>query len=309
MPTLAVPKSSRGIVVPSSRRAEDIQRDEPLCRYTSLGIGGPADYFVRPRTLADVEDSLAFAREHALPWMVLGNGTNTLFPDDGYRGLVIHLGRHFSATRIEEDRLYVQSGAGLGATMGHLRAHGFYDFDGLVGIPGTIGGALAMNAGIPEVTISEYVVSLTVITSEGSLRELSREACHFGYRQSLFRQRPWVIVMGEFQLGSPPRFDPQALLRRRRERQPLRWPSAGCVFQNPAGPWTAGQLIERVGLKGLRVGGAMISPIHGNFIVNCGGATAADVLHLIDIARNKVYKEFRVELRLELAVVSTQNLR
>ena len=166
-----------------------------------------------------------------------------------------------------------------------------------------------MNAGIPEVTLSEYVVSLMVLTSDGLLLELSREECLFGYRTSRFRERPWVILMGEFQLGSPPRFDPQALLRRRRERQPLRWPSAGCVFQNPALPFTAGQLIERAGLKGLRVGGAMISPIHGNFIVNCGGATAADILHLIDIAHNKVYKEFRVELRLELAVVSTQNLR
>ena len=290
-------------------RVELIQRGELLSRHTSLGIGGPADYFADPRTLNEVEDVLAFAQERGLPWLMLGNGTNTLFPDEGFRGVVIHLGRSFSAKRIEEDRLYVQAGASLGVAMIYLRTHGFYDFDGLVGIPGTMGGALAMNAGIPEVTISEYLLSLTVLTNEGSLLNLSREECEFGYRTSLFRRRPWAILMGEFQLGGPQRFDPENLLQRRRERQPLRWKSAGCVFQNPGGPFTAGQLIEQVSLKGFRCGGAMISPIHANFIVNCGGAIAWDILHLIDIAREKVYKEFRVELRLELAVVSNQNFQ
>ncbi len=286
-----------------------IRRDELLRPYTSLGIGGPADFFASPGTICEIERLIAFARQRELPWMVLGNGTNVLFPDEGYRGLIIHLGRAFSAQHIEGDRLYVQAGAGLGATMGYVRAQGFFDFDGLVGIPGTIGGALAMNAGIPETTISEYVLSLSVLTDEGDLLVLSREECGFGYRTSVFRERPWVILEGEFQLGSEPRFDPEELMRRRRERQPLRLPSAGCVFKNPGGPMTAGQLIERAQLKGLRVGGAMISPLHGNFIVNCGGATSADILRLIDMAREKVYKEFGVELRLELVVASTQNLR
>lgn len=307
MTTLAVPEIAR----PTTRTglAPLIWRDEPLARYTSLGVGGPADYFARPHTLTEIEELLAMARDCGLPWLVLGNGTNLLFPDEGYRGLVIQLGRNFSAKRIEGDRLYVQAGAGLGMSMGFIRAHGFYDFDGLVGIPGTIGGALAMNAGIPEVTISDYVVSVGVLTREGSLLTLSREECEFGYRTSVFRHRPWAILLGEFQLGSPRRFDAAALLQRRRQRQPLQWPSAGCVFQNPGGSFSAGQLIEQAGLKGLRYGGAMISPVHANFIVNCGGATAGDILHVIDIVREKVYKEFQVELRLELVVVSNQNLR
>lgn len=307
MTTLVV----RDVARPITRTGlvEFIQRDEPLSRHTSLGIGGPADYFANPRTLHEVEDVLAFAQERGWPWFMLGNGTNTLFPDEGFRGVVIHLGRNFSAKRIKEDRLYVQAGAGLGVTMGYLRSHGFYDFDGLVGIPGTVGGAIAMNAGIPEVTISEYVLSLAVLTEGGSLLNLSREECQFGYRTSLFRRKSWAILTGEFQVGKPQRFDPEALLKRRRERQPLRWPSAGCVFKNPGGPFTVGQLIERAGLKGLRWGGAMISPIHANFIVNGGGATAMDILQLIDIAREKVYKEFRVELQLELAVVSNQNFQ
>ena len=287
----------------------DLRRSELLRRHTSLGIGGPADYYSRPRSLHEIEELILLARERDLPWIILGNGTNTLFPDEGYRGLVIHLGREFSAKRIEEDRLYVQAGAGLGVTMAYVRANGFYDFDGLTGIPGTIGGACAMNAGIPEIAISDHVLSLAVLTNEGALLDLSREECEFGYRTSIFRRRSWAILMGEFQLGSPERFDPQTLMERRRARQPLRCPSAGCVFQNPGGPLTAGQLIEKTGLKGLQIGGAMISPIHANFIVNGGSATASDIRRLIDIVREKVYKQFQVELRLELVVVSNQNLR
>lgn len=306
MTTLVLPNRSQTL---TRTGLVDLKRNELLSRHTSLGIGGPADSYSRPRSLHEIEELMLLARERDLPWIILGNGTNTLFPDEGYRGLVIHLSREFSAKRIEEDRLYVQAGAGLGATMAYLRANGFYDFDGLTGIPGTIGGACAMNAGIPEVAISDYVVSLAVLTNEGALLDLSREECEFGYRTSLFRRRSWAILMGEFQLGNPARFDPERLMERRRARQPLRSPSAGCVFQNPGGSLTAGQLIEETGLKGLRIGGAMISPIHANFIVNEGGATALDIRHLIDIVREKVYKQFQVELRLELVVVSNQNLR
>lgn len=296
----------RRLIADSCQLKAIIRRGELLSHYTSLGIGGPADFFASPRTPEEIEELLSYARGLKLPWMVLGNGTNVLFPDEGYRGLVIHLGRNFSAKRLRDNRLFVQAGAGLGATIGYLRAQGFYDFNGFVGIPGTIGGALTMNAGIPEVTISEYVHSVTVLTDEGFLLRLSREECGFEYRGSLFQRRPWVILEGEFQLGGARRFDLEGLMQRRRERQPIHDRSAGCVFKNPPGPFTAGQLIERAGLKGLAIGGAMISSVHANFIVNLGWATARDVLRLIDFAREKVYKEFRVELRLELVVVSNQ---
>lgn len=288
---------------------EFIERAEPLARHTSLGIGGPADHFASPTTSGELLMAINYAWERDLPWMVLGNGTNILFPDGGYRGLVIHLGRNFSARRIEGERLYVQSGAGLGGTISYLRARGFYDLDGLVGIPGTIGGAVAMNAGVPEVTIAERLLEVTALTEKGELLKLPKEECHFGYRASVFRRQPWVILAAEFRLGEERRFDPEGLLKRRRERQPLGMRSAGCVFKNPDGPMSAGELIDAAGLKGLRVGGAMISHVHANFIVNLGRATASDILHLIDIAREKVYKEFGVELRLELVVVSNSNLR
>lgn len=280
-----------------------VQRDVPLAPLTSLGIGGPARRYAQPTSVDQIADLVQYAEDHGLPWMVLGNGTNVLFPDAGFPGLIIHLGRDFSRTRIEEDRLIVQAGAGLGATMGRLRAQGYSDFDGLIGIPGSVGGALTMNAGGRETTIADSLDWVTALKPDGRLVTLSRAACAFGYRDSLFRRRNWVILEGQFRVGGLRRFDPQALMAHRRQVQPLRQPSPGCVFANPPGPHSAGQLLEQAGLKGLRWGGAMISPLHANFMINERRATAADLQNLIDIARERVYKEFGVELRLELVVV------
>ncbi len=291
---------------------EILRKRVSLASYTSLKIGGPADYFAEPRSLEELQAALIFAQSRNLLWRVLGNGTNSLFPDEGFRGLVIHLGRNFGAMRIDESdaKLVAQAGAGLGAAMGYMRVKGFYDFDGLVGIPAAIGGAIYMNAGIPEFSISERVSHVTVLGADGALTRLDQRECEFNYRKSLFQQRNWIIVEAEFQLGGAQRFDPQELLNRRRERQPVQMPSPGCVFKNPSGGGMgAGKLIDSAGLKGLRCGGAMISPLHANFIVNLGDATAQDVLRLIDFAKERVYKEFSVELQLELAVVSNASLR
>ena len=291
------------LTAPASTIETVLQRDVPLAPLTSLRIGGPARLFAQPTDVDQVADLVYYAEDHSLPWMVLGNGTNVLFPDTGFPGLVIHLGRAFSRTTIDDERLTVQAGAGLGATMGRLRAQAFYDLDGLVGIPGSIGGALTMNAGSRETTIADPLESVTALKPNGQLVTLSREECEFGYRDSLFRRQDWVILEGRFRVGGPKRFDAQALMAHRRRVQPLRVPSPGCVFANPPGAFSAGQLLERAGLKGQRSGGAMISPIHANFMVNDRRATAADLQNLIDIARERVYKEFGVELRLELVVV------
>ncbi len=296
MTTLAAPPSSIETVV---------QSNVPLAPLTSLGIGGPARLFAQPTDVDQVADLVHYAEDHALPWMVLGNGTNVLVPDSGFPGLVIHLGRAFGRTRIETDRLTVQAGAGLGATMGHLRAHGYYDFDGLIGIPGSIGGALTMNAGGRDATISDRLERVTALRPDGQLATLTPDECAFGYRDSLFRRNEYVILEGQFRIGEPQRVDPQALMAHRRSVQPLRQPSPGCVFANPPGGLSAGQMLERAGLKGLRRGGARISPVHANFMVNERRATAADLQNLIDIAIERVYKVFGVELRLELVVVPT----
>lgn len=285
------------------RIAGIVKFKEPLARHTSLRIGGVADVFVMPRIVDDVFEAICFAKGTELPWMVIGNGTNMLFPDEGYRGMIIKLGPWFGRLQICEDRLYAQAGVGLASAIHQARQSGFKDLDLLVGIPGTIGGALAMNAGIPEGSICEVTSRVRALTSEGKLIILAKGECNFGYRYSRFREESLVIVEGEFVLGKGKAWDGEELLRRRKEHQPLGIPSPGCVFKNPQPGVSAGRLIDQAGLKGTRVGGAVVSTKHANFIINEGGATSRDVLQLIDIVRGVVLKYFGVELKLELAVV------
>jgi UDP-N-acetylmuramate dehydrogenase len=283
-----------------------VKTHEPLARHTSLRIGGPADYFVIPASVDDILETLDFVRDRGLPWIVLGNGTNVLFPDEGYRGVIIKLGPSLGRIEISGDRVRAQAGASLAALISQVRAQGRRDFDFLVGIPGSVGGALVMNAGIPEGTISDVVTQVGALTFDGKFITLKAEECRFGYRASRFQEERLIVIEGEFALGRGKAWDGEELLRRRKERQPLGVPSPGCVFRNPVGVnATAGQLLDWAGLKGLRVGGARISPKHANFIVNEGGATSRDVLQLIDIARSVVLKYWGVELKLELAVVET----
>lgn len=278
---------------------------EPLARHTSLRIGGPADYFVLPRSIEDIYEALAFAHERDLPWRILGNGTNILFPDEGFHGVVIKLGPAFGRIEISDHKIRAESGASLAALISQVRTRGSREYDFLVGIPASVGGAVVMNAGIPEAAISDVVTRVRALTFEGEFITLEKDDCRFVYRASRFQEEKLIIVEGEFRLGTGKSWDGEALLQRRRERQPLGVLSPGCVFRNPiGGGLTAGQLIDQAGLKGYRVGGAAISSKHANFIVNEGGATSRDVLQLIDIARAYVLKYFGVELKLELAVVA-----
>lgn len=281
-----------------------VKLGEPLSRHTSLRIGGQADYFVLPRSVEDICATIAFAQEHGLPWRLIGNGTNILFPDEGIRGIVIKLGPDFGRIEIKENIIRAEAGASLAGVISAVRAQGSSEFDFLVGIPASVGGALVMNAGIPECSISEVVARVRALTFDGKLITLERDDCRFGYRMSRFQEENLIVIQGEFRLGRGKSWDGAALLQRRRERQPLGMPSPGCVFRNPPSSLTAGQLIDQAGLKGYRVGGAVISAKHANFIINEGGATSRDVLQLIDIARSYVLKYFGVELKLELAVVA-----
>ncbi len=281
-----------------------VREDVPLSRFTSFRIGGPARYWVAPADAADLECTLAFARRHGLPWRVLGNGTNTLFPDRGFPGVVIHLGPGggLSGIALQGERLRLQAGASLAAARTLAEANGFDDLGFSLAIPGTVGGALVMNAGVPEGAIGDLVASVRARDPAGRIRRLDAPACGFGYRTSCFRGGGWLVLDAELRLGSGRRWDRAELLRRRKH-QPLGH-SPGCVFKNP--PHTArsaGWLVDKAGLKGYKVGNAQVSRSHANFILNLGGAQSADVLSLIDIVREKVYKEFKVELDLELEVV------
>jgi UDP-N-acetylmuramate dehydrogenase len=243
---------------------------------------------------------LKFAKEHNLPWVVIGNGTNILFPDKGYKGVVIKLSG-MRERKLNGDMIRLGAGVSLGGVINHLHAYCFNDFDFLVGIPGTVGGALAMNAGIPQGTISDLVKEVKALTPDGEIVTLSKEMCRFSYRTSLFQQEKIIILEGLFKLGCGKEWDIKELIQRR-ANQP-RLPSPGCVFKNPPGS-KAGELIDKAGLKGYKIGEAVISTTHANFIVNEGGARCADVLKLIDFAQEKVYKDFGINLELELEVIA-----
>ena len=280
---------------------------EPLSVHTSLRLGGEADYFVKASSLQQISQSISFARQRGLNWMVLGNGTNILFPDEGYRGLIIHLGRNWGGWQLGPNGLLrCRAGASLGGLLGWLGRRGHHELDFLVGIPGSVGGAVAMNAGIPQATIGAQVERVWALDPEGRLLKLDHSTCRFGYRSSLFLRPGWVVLEVALRLSKTGEsWDAAQLLARRRACQPLRAHSAGCVFKNPGPPHpSAGALLERAGLKGMNVGGASISALHANFILNRGTASSSEVRQLIDIARDKVYKEFEVELQLELAVIS-----
>lgn len=282
----------------------EILHQEPLAPYTSLRIGGPARYLIKPASVEDVQRALAFAQERGMPWRVLGNGTNTLFDDAGYRGVVLHLGPGTRLNRmaLQGDRLWVQGGASLAAARHLCELHGHRALDFLIGIPGTVGGALAMNAGIPEAAIGSVVESVTVMDVWGKVRQWTAAECAFAYRSSAIRRDGLIVLGAQLRLDSAIAWDKVKLLERRK-RQPV-GRSPGCVFKNPAGaPGSAGWLIDRSGLKGYTVGDAQVSRCHANFILNQGQARSADVLSLIDIVREKVYKEFSLELHLELEVV------
>ena len=214
--------------------------------------------------------------------------------------MVLKIGPGLRGEELREGSLWVGAGEGLGEVLRYLHQHGFHDLDFLVGIPGTVGGAVAMNAGIPEASIGDFVERIWALDPQGELHSFSQEECGFGYRESRFRHEPWVIVAAEFRLEGEAQWDLEELLARRR-RQPEQ-PSPGCVFKNPPGE-SAGRLIDRAGLKGLRVGGAAISLVHANFIINLGGARASDVLKLMEIVRERVHATFGVDLEPELEIV------
>jgi len=294
-------RAARGL----DKRVQGVVKfNEKLKYHTSLRVGGEARYFVRPETVEDVKESLAFAAEEGLPWVAMGNGTNILFPDEGYDGVVLQIGPGMRGKGLDEAEgtLRVRAGESLGSIVHFLHSYGLGDLDFLIGIPGTVGGALAMNAGIPEGTISELVERVYALDERGESRVLPRAECDFGYRRSIFQRERLVILAAELRVGGEQEWDLRELWERRR-RQPLGRPSPGSVFKNPPGDH-AGRLIERVGLKGKRIGGAAISSQHANFIVNEGGASAADILRLIDLARERVYKEFGVDLEMELRIIS-----
>jgi len=284
----------------------DVLPEEPLYLHTSLRIGGPADVLVIPRDIRSVYNVVVFSREHEIPLYVIGNGTNVLVRDEGVPGIVLKISNVLKRAVVFKNYLICGASISLSYALKKALRHSLSGLEACAGIPGTIGGAIAMNAGSKEGCIGDVVEKVVVMDESGNVRVLSRVDCKFRYRESVFQESNFIILQAVLSLRREKR---NVIIRRVKNRllrrlssQPLNMPSAGCVFKNPPN-CSAGELIDRLGLKGLRIGGAMVSHVHANFIVNIGGATAKDVLSLIAIIRDKVYERFSINLDLELKII------
>jgi UDP-N-acetylmuramate dehydrogenase len=284
-----------------------VRFDAPLARFTSLRVGGPADALATPADRSDLARLLAVCARHRLAHLVLGAGFNTLALDAGVEGVVIQLGR---LRRLEErpgGMLRAEAGVSHNQLIKFCIRHGFSGLEFGAGIPGTIGGWVAMNAGIPSREVQHVVREIEVMAPSGAgIRHLRREALRFVYRGLRGLAPGSVIVSALFAVSFATPGEVKAevacLLARRTQTQPLDVPSCGSVFKNPPGDF-AGRLIESVGLKGHRVGGAQISPLHANFIANLGGATAADVLALMREAQARVLAQTGRRLVPEVRII------
>ncbi|KAF8407804.1 hypothetical protein HHK36_006940 [Tetracentron sinense] len=291
-----------------SRRGLNFVRDKKLLRDLSTwGIGGPCSYFVEVFEQTQLVSAIRYCCDHSIRFIIVGNGSNCLFDDYGFDGCVI-LNRINFLERIEPGFYRAGSGYLFNRLGVQCSNEGFTGLEFAGGIPGTVGGAVYMNAGANGQESADAIDSIEIVTAGGKFRTLKRADLSFGYRLSPFRNMEDMaaIVAVTFRLGhsalSKGRL--QAYLGRRRISQPVGERNAGSVFKNPLElGLTAGELIEKVGLKGFRVGGAMVSSIHANFFINSGGSTSADMLELIHLVKEKVYQKFGIQLKEEILYV------
>lgn len=283
-----------------------VRANEPLANHTSFRIGGPAEWFAEPSTLAELVTVLREASALHLPISVLGGGTNTLAADRGIRGLTIHLGRGFRVIQELSDPNDPVARVCCGASLltqrlvGLASRRGWGELDSLAGLPGHVGGAVAMNAQ----DIGRFVQQVRLVEFDGTVRELTREQLQFNYRDTVFDPGIIAQVVLQFPTVAPAEAEPKIrqILQRRNDTQEIGLPSAGCAFKNPPGIG-AGRLIDQAGLKGARIGDAQVSSRHANFIVNLGHATCDDVLSLMEYIQRHVLQEFRVRLEPELRLL------
>lgn len=284
-----------------------VAAEEPLARHTSFRIGGPADLFVLVQSTRDLGRALRFASERNLPVHLLGGGTNILVADEGLRGLVCKLDGEFKEVVWEGPRVTAGAAVSMVGLARRATDLGFSGLEFAGGIPGTLGGAVVMNAGTYLGCLADVLHRVWLMDGDGHLEERGKEAMGFGYRTSVLQRQPRYVCKAEMELtpGDAPTLTATVKehLERRAATQPLSYPNAGSVFKNPPGDY-AGRLIEAVGAKGWRQGGAMVSPLHANFIVNTGNATARDVLGLMDRVRTAVRERFGVELEPEIKIWS-----
>ena len=294
---------------------DNVRVSEPMRNHTTFRIGGPADYFVTPQSAEHVQQIVKYLKNRHIPYYIIGNGSNLLVSDNGYRGVIMQLYSRYSGYEFLHDdvksaadksgvvRIRVQSGMGM-MRLAALAAE--YSLEGMEfasGIPGSVGGGIMMNAGAYGGEMKDIVASASVMDKDGNIRELDREELEFGYRTSRVAREQLIVLEAVIALRAgnqaAVRERMQEIAQSRRDKQPLEYPSAGSTFKRPEG-YFAGKLIADAGLKGLTAGGAKVSEKHAGFVVNTGKATARDVIELTDMTRDKVFEIYGVKLELEV---------
>lgn len=281
----------------------NISLNKKLAPLTTFRIGGVADYYLEPIDVNDVLNIMKYINDKNIPYYVIGNGSNILISDEGIRGVVINLEKGFNYLKHLNGIIVSGAGVKLAKFVDFCIQNNYAGVEMLAGIPATMGGALAMNAGSYGGEIADYVAEVTVVRDDG-LKTLNKEECGFIYRNSKLKN--WIVLEAKFKLPSGKSDEiikiRKELLLKRNAVQPVEIPNAGCIFKNPEGGYAA-VLVEKCGLKGLKNGGAMVSPKHSNFIVNYNNASANDVIELIKKVKEKVKEKFGVELQLEVKLV------
>ena len=282
---------------------QQVRREEPMSRHTTFRIGGPADYFICPDTAEQIRQILEICRAEDIPWFILGNGSNLLVSDQGYRGVVIQIYKNFQNIEVQGETLKVQAGALLSGIASRALQVGLAGMEFASGIPGTLGGAVVMNAGAYGGEMKDVLEEAFLLDQEGSMLTLKTEELEMGYRTSRVKKEGMIVLGASLKLQ---RGDREAIRGRMEElkeqrcsKQPLEYPSAGSTFKRPEG-YFAGKLIMDAGLRGFTVGGAQVSEKHCGFVINRGGATAEDVRTLIQKVQEKVWEQFQVRLEPEI---------
>lgn len=262
--------------------------------HTSFRIGGPADYFITASNIEQLKTIIALCKSSEIPFMILGNGSNLLVSDEGLRMAVIRLAGDFKEISHKDNTLIVGAGATLARMCTYAMQQGLSGVECAFGIPGTVGGAVYMNAGAYGLEMKDVLVSVTHLTSEGIIETVPADTLELSYRHSAYKNNGSVILFAKLSLKEGKKEEIKALMddvmNRRLSKQPLEFPSAGSVFKRPEGAF-AGSLIEQCKLKGFTIGGAQVSEKHSGFIINIGGATCQDVMSLIEYVQNKVKEE------------------
>ena len=287
----------------------NILYDEPMKNHTTFKIGGPVDAMIIPTNEREIIDAIVFLREKDIDFMIMGNGSNILVRDGGIRGVVIKIGEGFKDIRVEGDKIYCQAGALLSSISKLALENSLKNFEFASGIPGTIGGAMVMNAGAYGGEMKDVVLKVRAIDKDNNVHEYTNQEMDFRYRNSRVWDEGLIVLSVELGLEKGDykeiKENIDDLTYKRTSKQPLEYPSGGSTFKRPEG-YYAGKLIDDSGLRGLKFRGAMVSDKHCGFVINADNATCSDVLHLIDVVKKTVMDKFGVELEREIKLIGDE---